>query len=431
MFAGQLESDVFGEGTLCPGAYPLGFQIARMTGLATLVAGALTTVAVLSRQQMDRRRIRDAADVDIVVGVDANAVGLAKALLDEQGACSRYPDWYDLRPEEKKALDRRGRRQVVVIHTNGDEPVLGELRAYGARVLVGESTDGEVLRVAMLRRRGGRIAVHRLFAATSSQQLNLAVLDVAKEVLTDAGLSQDDWLSQESVPRLVALLDDPREARDWQLTQLDTTGFFVDALSVDGLLARSIVAALQGLEPQRVLVLGDSPLTVAILDELALQRYFRAELDTHRAACGMTPLPGRGLLDVRVILVGPGAEPIRQEWEANSAPCGRSLPVDCAAGEWEQVAAQHCPDGVPVGIVITDPPSRAVMSQATRLTRMHPMRWCSSRGTMSRAWSQSPRVAVTVGGAFRAQPAAGRGCPGGFLDGPGPPAAPVVGDGRH
>lgn len=372
LFAGQIEGDVFGAGTSCPGAFPLGFQIARMTGLATLAAGALTTVAVLSRQQLDQRRIRDAADVDVVVGVDANAVGLAKKLLDEQRACSRYPDWCDLRPEEKKALDRRGRRQVVVIHTNGDEPVLGELRAAGARVLVGEPTDGDVLRVAMLRRRGGRVAVHRLFAATSSQQLNLAVLEAAKGVFAGAGWSQDDWLSQESVPRLVAFLDDPREARDWQLAQVETTGFFVDALSVDGLLARSIVARLAVLEPARVLLLGDSPLTVSVLDELALQRFFRAELDAHRAACGMDPLPGRGLVDVAVTLVGARAESIRAEWLATSAPCGRSLPVECASGSWEQAAAQLCPAGVPVGIVITDPPSRTIRSQATRLTRMHP-----------------------------------------------------------
>ncbi|MGB7962029.1 MAG: hypothetical protein WCF12_03585 [Propionicimonas sp.] len=372
LFAGQLEGDVFGDGTACPGAYPLGFQIARMTGLATLVAGAVATVAALSQQQVDRWRIRDAADVDIVVGVDPNAVGLTTALLDEQRTCSRYPDWHDVRLDEKKALDRRGRRQVVVIHPNGDEPALGELREYGARVLVGDPTDREVLRVAMVRRRGGRIAVHRLFAATPSQQVNLAVVDVAKAVLDGAGLSQDDWLSQESVPRLVAVLDDPREARDWQLTQLGSTGFFVDALSVDALLARSIVGRLAGLEPRRVLLLGDSPLTVAVLDELALQRYFRAELDANREACGMARLPGRGLVDVAVTLVGVRAELIRAEWMASSAPCGQSLPVVCSHGSWEEAAVEYCPSGVPVAIVITDPPSRTITSQATRLTRMHP-----------------------------------------------------------
>ncbi len=372
LFAGQVEGGVFGEGTSCPGAYPLGFQVARMTGLATLVVGAVTTVAALSRQQLDRWRIRGAAAVDVVVGVDAKAVALVKALITEKQERPRYPDWYDLRPEEKKASRSRGDREVVVIHSNGEEPALGELRAVGARILVGDPAGRDVLNWALLRRKGGRIALHRLFASSASQQRNRDVVDAAASVLDGAGVSEQDWLSQESVPRLVAFFDDPREARDWQLTRLDTTGFFVDALSVDGLLARSIVAGLVSLEPARVLVLGDSPLSVALLDELALQRHFRAELDAHRKVESMTPLPGRGLLDVIITLGGVGAEAIREEWLASCAPCGRSLPVECSSLSWEQAAVQSCPDGVTSAIVITDPPSRTVTSRATRLTRMHP-----------------------------------------------------------
>lgn len=370
LFAGGVESNSFGPGAACPATYPLGFEVARMTGLATIAIGAVTTVAALSRQQLDRWRIRRASDVDIVVGVDQLALALVKALVAEQGARPALPDWYDVTHAERRDARRRGSPEVVVVHPNRDEPALGEFRAAGARILVGEPTDPATLAVAVSRAgAAGRapvrpVALNRLFAAGASQQENLAVLAAAETVLTGPGLTPDRWASLECVPRLAAFFDDPRDARDWMLTRVDTTGYFVDALSVDGLLARSIVAAMTLLEPEHVLILGDSPLSVAILDEIALTHAFRAELDGAHGVAG-------GLADAVVTLVGADAVQILKEWRHNGAPCTRLVRVECTAESWEDVAERLCADGVAVAMVIADAPSRSVTSRATRLTRLY------------------------------------------------------------
>lgn len=375
LFAGAVESSVIGPGTQCDAAYPLGFQIARMSGLGTLVLGAVATVGALSRQQLDRVAIRRAADLDVVIGADAEAVELVKALAGEQRARLLQPDWYDPRPSDPRTPRRRRAPEVVVVHANRDEPALGELRAAGARVLIGDPTDPDVLAVALRTLGGTGVAMKRLFAIAASQRENLLVIDAAREVLDRTAVPRD-WLALESVPRLVARFDDPREARDWRLTQLDTAGCFVDALTHDELLARTIVARIAEAGARRVTVMGDSPLSVALLDELAQQRYFRQEVNAQAArVAANTGEPVRRRvppLDVPVTVAGPGSRQILREWRANQAPAADGLTVTADVRDWEEVTEDICEDGLPVALVITDPASPTVTSRGTRLTRLYP-----------------------------------------------------------
>ncbi len=374
LFTGQVEY-VFGPGTICPGRIPLGFQVARLLGLTTLVMGALATIAAVSRQQLDRWHTLRATDVDIVVGTDPDSVRLALALVVERDAQTPIPEWYDLSVSEARRVRRASRRQVVVIHNNRDDPALSELRAAGVRVLLGDARDRELLRVALLngRKRRTQVAVHRLFATTPTQAFNLEVIAAAADVLDHVNAEHDgEWLWQASVPRLVALFDDAREARDWQLTNLGAIGYFLDAFSQDGLLARDIVAGLIDYAPQSIILIGDSPLTVALLDELALQHYFRKELDEHRADSVMPPLPTDGLNQISVTVSCPTAVSICSEWRLNCAPCGIDLDLISDPRDCEEAANSRCAESVRSAIILTEPPSAHLTALATRLSRGHP-----------------------------------------------------------
>lgn len=390
LFTGQLDSGVIGPDAAveaCRRPYSAGFQTARFLGLLTVFMGAVAALASVFAQQFDQMWARRAHDVDVVVGLDRSSVALVKSLIAEREGAGREPGWYSRTWRQRLG---RGFSGVVVVHPNGEDPLLGEVRAAGGHVYLGDATEASVLS-PVLRTLRGRTAVRRLFAVGSSQQDNLAVVSLAQQLIGDSlrSAARGDptaWLSSEWVPRLVARFDDPREAHDWRLTQLTTPGCFTDAITVDELVARGIVDAIAdancsgvgcvddcgGRRCDEVILIGDTPLTIAILEELTRQRSFRAEVAA-KSNPAVNP-PVVTLSVSKVTVVAPRADLIVREWSDHAAPCSRdhdAFAVLPAEEDWEFRISALCTPGRLVAVVVTDPPSPHTRSRATRVTRTH------------------------------------------------------------
>lgn len=390
LFTGQVETTMIGPdaSSACQGPYPLIFQIARAAGLATLVFSALAVLAVMARPPIDRLRGWFAQVIDVVVGLNPTSFPLVKALCEERDARQRRPTWYRrrLRPADW-APWAHPRSTVVVVHSNDTDPLVDEARALGALVYVGTPTDPDLLRRVVISKRW-LVAAHRLYAVTDSQRDNVTVVTEVQQIIRGRRPSTDtSWLSRGTVPRLVARFSDAREARDWRLRNVSAVGCLVDAVTTDGLLARTLVDRVAEYGATDLLISGDTPLTVAILDQVAQQRAFRSELQTKRS---LPPAqdetdgspPWEDVLnevtqlhfDEVTILAETSAE-LCAEWQASRAPCAEIptlLEPLAQSADWEPAVASAISRGRRPVLIITDTTSPLVSARATRLTVTHP-----------------------------------------------------------
>lgn len=375
LFSSEVETAVIGPGApdgVCRGPYPLTFQVARLFGSAALVLGALAVFLRLLRPTVDRFRVRWAGDVDVVVGLTPATLPLIEALVDDDRRRHDAPRWFRRTLGDGwrwfvRLVLRARRTWVVVVHANPADPLVAEARASGAIVYLADPTSELVLRRVVLTRLG-RVTVRRFFAVTDSQSVNIAIVSTVRDLVEPR---PTQGRRPAVVPRLVAGFADPREARDWRLDQFGTQGCFVDAINVEALLARELVDRAVTAGVRHLLVVGDHPLAVALLDEVAQQRAFQHELDH---AGGARPVqPGFALESV--VLIGERSDEVRREWWAHRTPASeipRTLPVESVDQPWEEVAAARAATTTdPLALVITGPPADDVNRRALRLHRAH------------------------------------------------------------
>ena len=83
----------------------------------------------------------------------------------------------------------------------------------------------------------------------------------------------------ERQPHLVTLIDDPRHADHWRGTHIgQSDAWFENALSAAETTARALVSRVLRTAARDLLICGDSPLTLAILLEVARRAWEHAEL---------------------------------------------------------------------------------------------------------------------------------------------------------
>lgn len=371
-----------------PDPAPPAFEFARLGGVLTVLLAALSVAMRVWRTQFDRWLVQVGLDLDVVVGASDQTLALARQLVQERRAEPLAPSWrhWDVRQLLSRWIARLA-SGVVLVHPNRDDPVIADFRAVGCRVLINDPYDSSVL--AGLAVTGGRPAVRRVFAADRTEADNRRVVDALHTVL-EGDLSRQSqhgyrkliarplrWLLDVLVPqgalgwvpRLVAVMDDPREAREFRLAHLQSDRCFVDALCPDELLARDITAAIDRANRARVVVLGGGPLTLALLDEIALRGAFRRELDR----CSPDGTPTGGDFPFRQVTVaGPEAALLVEEWQLFRTPAALhpELLVEALDALWDE--ALRGVDDATTAIVVTEPASTPVRARASHVNRLHP-----------------------------------------------------------
>lgn len=223
----------------CGPGVPLALQFARLVQLTVLFVAASRALAALLRGQVDRVRVRLARHIALAVGTDDTSSALLPPL----------------------AGDRRAALPVLVTPDTGAAWVR-RARSQGWRVVAGDASRPEIL-APLLRRGRTRHALTTLAVlpadSTAAQRLFRAV--------------EQSITGRTGAPvRALVRIDDAWQAEDWRRRYLSRAGeWTVDTISIDEVTARLVVEdALQsGID--RLVVVGHSGLTFAVLAELAQQ----------------------------------------------------------------------------------------------------------------------------------------------------------------
>jgi hypothetical protein len=343
-------------GAACLGVPPPALQLGQIGGLGATGISAIAVASVLWRQSLDRLQSRFAYDVTIFTGLDALTVPLLKQLTK----AARSP------------------RAIIVIEPDAKHPLLEEAKRTGARVVIGSPASPDLLRPIISSFRG--CALSHLYALRDKVAENEAVIAEAARIL---GRYQPDPDRQ---PHLVALIDDPRHAGQWRSIRSGRPGWFEDALSSAESTAHGLVSRVLSRQPRRLLVCGDSTLTLAVLLELARRAWERAEL-ANAASAGrplapdLPPPPGSPspLPVAEVALLDPRAPDIRREYLA-SAPDAvlRSLPnVAAHPVRWQDdllraLDAMDPAQARETAVIIAESPPGSGAHEAGRVARLHP-----------------------------------------------------------
>ena len=228
-----------------------------------------------------------ARDATVFTGLDQLTLPLLRKLADSAGA----------------------RRHLILIEPDEAHPLLDEARRAGARVIIGDPASPRLLRSIVSGLRGCELS--RLYAVGARAADNEAVLAAAARILRR--YSPD----AQRQPRLVALIEDPRQAEAWRCSHGGTAGAWdEDALSSAESTARGLVGRAIEAGSRELVLCGDGSLALAILRELGRRAWEQAELANAAAAGRGDPPPAaRPPLPVeRVLLVDPRAGDLRREY---------------------------------------------------------------------------------------------------------------------
>jgi hypothetical protein len=428
IFAGNHESD--GLGAVCLTLPPPGFQIARSLAMLLTLSSAAAVVLAFAGQRLARLRISRNRDADVLVGLGHGTLPLLEAIIAESRSRASFVDRWDRRPGWRArrsakptvpasenapaalpweravtgwrwwyltglrpgdyARIRAKRPLVVVIEKDPANPLIPEASRLGAVILTGDATDCDVLRRVLVHRhwwRTPQIALRRMYAVTGDQQRNLDIWRSTLEVLSSGQLGPHIL---GAIPRVFVGMSDEREARMWRTNQLqhlgqDTAGcapVISDAITIDGVTAAEVVSRILPREhvlPEHstiaeILLVGESELATALLDELAWQLWCRFEV------VGVTPGPesaDRPRLET-VTLAGRSAQRRAAEWHRLRAPWNRSdvasertslrlFDVTAYQGVDLEAHAEEVVDAGNLVLIVDDDPDSAAM--ALRLAR--------------------------------------------------------------
>lgn len=358
LYLGSLDADAVGStAALCERA-PLALAVARFAAVSATFVGAASLVLAVSRNHIARWRALLAREVDIVVGLDDLTLELVRTLSEDAAARRTALD-----PLVRSSWFRRKTKhiEVVVLQPRHDGGRIDDAPVKGA-VVVHAEVDPGTLSLLLFRSRGRRLRVRNFYALTPDEGANSRIASIVQRLLDEHVDRERDSSSAEAlpVPRIVIRSDDPRDARAWRLAHLDSQ-WFADALSTDELIARTIVAEIEHPQneaaAQRAIVVGDSGLTVAVLERLAWRRWRQAYLE------------GRSGAPFSVVVIADRIELMRNEWTLLRPPSASHLDVEWIADDdWERVASIIAR---PSDVVVVTESSDSSRAQASRLSRLH------------------------------------------------------------
>lgn len=316
--------------------YPMtmGFNLARGFALGATVLSLLSVFATVLSHLRKSTVAHIASCVDVVIGDDVTALRLAKHLAVENKEKWRFHDWHSpdlLRPfphlfggrQHIPDFDRVfGRpRKVVLIVSNIDAEFTKRAEELGVLVTDLDPTDLDqitglvVHRPILLRnlvdmfpvtslRAPRRVRLRRMYVVGDNPERNADVIAKTRTALHAVNQERRRSSSRSrnkamltthgAVPRVVLRLDNTNEARSWverQLEKYDEDGvpWLMDSVNSEEASAASIRARLtynpdrdttaladkrfNKEDTQHVVVVGSSPLSMAMVDEMLWARW--------------------------------------------------------------------------------------------------------------------------------------------------------------
>ena len=226
--------------------YPLGLQVARLFGPLLLVITGLGVLATLFRSQRDRLSVRFARQVQVVVGLGPETLGLIRRLDESAGP----------------------RTAVAVLTMSADAALIKSARDHGGAVVVVDPGDARALTVLLTA--GRRFKVRGAYLMSADATVNLRWAQQLREVADRCSVSPSAL-----PPRMVVRIDDPWQAEYWRRsngyrTRPDNRRSWIgDAVSSYEVTAALLVDRIQRQEHDRLVLVGGSPLSLAISAELA------------------------------------------------------------------------------------------------------------------------------------------------------------------
>ncbi len=282
---------------LCRGeAYPLALQLGRLLGPLLLLVTALGVAARLFRTQLDRLAVRSSPALAVVVGLSDEALPLVRRL----------------------AADLPGRTRLAVLVPDPEGPLVGLTRRLGGRVVACDPTDAAALRLLTVRRR--RFKVRALYLVSADVSANLAWAEQFQAVANAA-----EPVADQPPPRMTVRIDDPWQAEYWRRTNAFRTPerpspgslrWVSDALSSHEVTAAILVDQVQSDGADRLVVVGESPLALALCAELA-------QREREGGVLGHRPRPSFAEL----VLLGPTAHDLQQRHRLRQERFGNTAPT--------------------------------------------------------------------------------------------------------
>lgn len=231
LFLGTVD-DPFGTVDGCAPSMPLALQAARLAAIVAIGIGVIAALALLFRAQLDRVLVRFSREVDLVVG----SVQAHLRLLERIGRMA---------PQ---------RRRIVVLSDREYAPArpprvsLLHIPAEGAHI-------PSVL--------NGRARIRSVYLLDPDVNRVLEWIEAVRTRLA----------SDESSRVIVARIDDVWQAEHWRRELISPDGaWLVDVISPYEQTARAIADHLIAAAVERVVVVGRSPLRLALASELAQRR---------------------------------------------------------------------------------------------------------------------------------------------------------------
>jgi hypothetical protein len=327
------------------GGTPMSLQVARLFGPLTLVIAALGIVATIFQSQYDRLRVRYAQSLVVLIGLTEDAVPLLRRLSGELNS----------------------RTTLAVMVEDAGNPLVKQARDFGARVVVCDLDDAVGLRILVTSR--SRFKVRALYAVSADVSVNLAWA-ARFRTMADTNKPQPGDLP----PRMIVRIDDPWQAEYWRRTNAYRTPvpgkqasvrWMSDALSVYEVTATLLLDRIQGRAFDRLVIVGNSPLALAVCAELA-----QREREGH--LLGEHPKPSFAEL----ILFGPDAEPLRQQHRLRQERFGNTAGKDPITVVLEEATSPNLQavlkdDHDPV-LILADDPAQVSTQVATYLAALHP-----------------------------------------------------------
>jgi len=325
LFLGSVQ-EPFGSSPSCPAPMPLALQLARLLALAATFLGLGALFVALFADWRDRFRVRWARSLTIVVGLDEEIARLAGQLAATSG-------------------------ETVAVVADGAAPAhVQAVRAAGARFIAGDPR---------------RFLRSRTFRNVRDAVKTVYVLppDLTEALETVAAVQQVFRRRPDRGPlRIIVRVDDPWQADDWRRLQVNpSSGTLVDTVGPHGSAARSIAAVAAESRYDRIVVVGDSALAAAILDE---------DTERHTEAATLGPTPA-------LTFLAPEASLLREDHNLRRRRAGR------ATGGTDRVAfVDEAPDAETVTalldggsaplVVLADHPSREQSRLAERVALRRP-----------------------------------------------------------